>query len=156
MATKQKDNKTLRQSILDAGLTNSFGAESGAHRDNIALPERVERLLTLIKKPMQTIKGEMLCMAMYDIEDDKVRRLLANYLLRVGFIRIQKSVYVGRLQRKKLRQLQIDLAEVNELYENTDSIIILPLHGDSLADGKLIGKEVNLSMLLTKPNVIII
>lgn len=156
MAVKDNNNKTLRAAILKAGIQNSFGARSGAHRENIPLPERVERLLDLIKKPMQTIKGEILCMAMYDIEDNKVRVLLAKYLLRTGFIRIQKSVYVGRLLRKNLRKLQADLAEVNELYENADSIIILPLHGESLADGKIIGKEVNLSMLLTRPNVIVI
>lgn len=156
MATTDKSKKSLREAVLKAGISNSFGTGSGAHRENIPLPERVERMLSLIKKPMQTIKGEILCMAMYDIEDNKVRGLLAKYLLRVGFIRIQKSVYVGRLLRKNLRKLQADLAEVNELYENSDSIIILPLHGESLADGKIIGKEVNLSMLLTRPNVIVI
>lgn len=156
MAATKAINRSLREAILRAGISHQMPLESGAHRGNVPLPERVDRLLKLIEKPMQTIQGELLCLAMYDIEDNKVRTLLAKYLLRIGFIRIQKSVYVGRILRKNLRKLQDDLAEVNELYENRDSIILMPLHGESLADGKLIGKEVNLTILLSKPRVVII
>lgn len=151
-----KDRKTLRWMIEKAGLQNGLGTAAGGHREGVALPERVEILLDLIRKPMSTIKGEMLCMAMYDIENDRVRTMMAKYLLRHGFIRIQKSVYVARITRKKLRKVQEDLAEVNEVYENSDSIILLPLHGESLADGKIIGKEVNLTMLLNPPPVVVI
>lgn len=35
-------------------------------------------------------------MVVYDISDDEVRNLVANKLLKMGFTRIQKSVYVRR------------------------------------------------------------
>ena len=156
MKTDNGKKNSLRSMIEKAGLQCSLGTAAGGHKEYMDLPERMELLLKMIRRPMGALKGEILCMAMYDIEDDRVRNLMAKYLLRQGFIRIQKSVYVGRLARKRFREIQADLAEVNSIYENADSIILLPLHGESLAEGRIIGKEVNLTMLLDPPSVVII
>lgn len=148
--------KSLYKMMSDAGLLSGHEWASGAHRENIALPERVELLLKILKQPLMTSKGEIICMVMYDIEDNRVRTMLAKFLIRSGFIRIQKSVYVARLTRKKLRVLAGDLAEVNECYENKDSIIVMPLMNDSLHESRLIGKKVDLQMIISQPNVVFI
>lgn len=43
----------------------------------------------------------------YDFADDRLRLRFADKLLEYGLIRMQKSVFVGDLNRKKLRDLKV-------------------------------------------------
>lgn len=96
----------------------------------------------------------MLYLVMYDIEDDRVRTMIAKYLLRKGCIRIQKSVYLADTPREVFEEIATTLKEVNQLYDNHDSIILLPLSIDELRSMKIIGKDVDLSLFTDPPNLL--
>lgn len=137
-----------------AGLGKPAALISAAHRENIPLPERVNFLIELLAQPLNAMQAESIYMLMYDIENNSVRRLVAKYLERLGFIRIQKSVYFARLSEVSRRNVVETLREINEVYENNDSIVLLPLTAEQLKNGHLLGKELHINMLIHKPRVV--
>jgi CRISPR-associated protein Cas2 len=84
---------------------------------------------------------------MYDIESNKVRYNIAKYLERMGCIRIQKSIFLADLDITKYKSIRQDLAEVQSLYENHDSIIISPISTDLLKSMTIIGQSINLDII---------
>jgi len=56
------------------------------------LDERAQKILGLSGNARKR-KDRMLFFVMYDIESDKVRRLIVKYLIREGCTRIQKSIF---------------------------------------------------------------
>lgn len=61
----------------------------------------------------------------YDISDDKIRNELSNFLKSEGFIRIQKSVFLGGINKKYMYKKFKELSE--RIDKIKDSIIIFPL-----------------------------
>lgn len=84
---------------------------------------------------------------MYDIESNKVRPLVAKYLLRMGCTRVQNSIFLGDLPPDKVSKIRSDLAEVQESYENQDSILVVPISTDNLQAMKIIGKNINIDII---------
>lgn len=93
---------------------------------------------------------------LYDIEKDKVRTLVAKYLLSKGCIRIQKSVFLAHTDNKKFDEIRQTLVEVNEVYNNQDSIIMIPLNVSDARSMKLIGQNVNIDQIIDPPNTVFI
>ncbi|HRP56371.1 CRISPR-associated endonuclease Cas2 [Agriterribacter sp.] len=117
------------------------------------LNERIKQILHIIKdKPMKAT--ETLSMILYDIEDNKVRNLIAKYLLEKGCIRIQKSVYMLRANPKLYTEICRTLKEVQECYENTDSILLVPIPHNTPRSMQIIGKDIQITSLVDKPNVL--
>lgn len=87
----------------------------------------------------------MIFFVMYDIESDRVRKQIADYLIEKGCERIQKSVYVANLPAQTYAEIGHDLKEVQEAYDNQDSILVLPISGDQLSAMRIIGEEIDLS-----------
>lgn len=93
-------------------------------------------------------------MVMYDIENNKVRREVAKYLIGQGCIRIQKSVYLASMAHERYQQIVETLTEVQQYYENVDSILILPVNTSDARAMKIIGKDIQVQTIIDKPNTL--
>jgi len=118
------------------------------------LPGRVDRLLGYLERAVRLDPNAMFCLIMYDIADNKIRNYIAKYLLQEGCQRIQKSVYLARLPSKKIRDIRQTLQEVNDMYDNEDSIMILPLGDAEVEKLSLIGKSVDMQLVIDRPNTL--
>ncbi len=118
------------------------------------LEERVDFLLGVIGNKKQSTDYHMLFFVMYDIESDKVRYNVVKYLERMGCHRIQKSIFLADLVREKYDAIRNDLAEVQALYDNHDSIIICPVSTELLNSMKIIGKTINIDVITKSKNTL--
>lgn len=119
------------------------------------LPLRIKIILGIIQS--QPIKATtMNYLILYDIEKDKVRNLVAKYLLSKGCIRIQKSVFLAHTGHQKFDEIKNTLSEINEVYQNADSIILIPLNVSDARSMKLIGQNVNIDQIIDPPNTVFI
>jgi len=142
LSPRQEDQAALDESKTDIPF-----------RPNEALSERVKKLLDIIQsEPLKAT--DMLSLIMYDIEDNKVRTLIAKYLIEKGAVRIQKSVYMLRAESKLYREIIETLKEIQSCYENADSIIAVPIPSNTPGSMQIIGKDVQIDTLVNKPNVL--
>ncbi len=118
-----------------------------------SLNERIERI-TGVFRHYENKPGHMIYFIMYDIENNKVRNSIAKYLLRKGCIRVQKSIFIADSDRKKYDELNTTLREVQAMYENNDSIFFVPVSVDEIRAMKIIGKNVDFSMVIDTPNTL--
>jgi len=116
------------------------------------LPVRIKILLDIFQKPIK--KTDTMYLIMYDIEDNKVRTQIAKYLIRAGCIRIQKSVYIAQTARKQYLAIKETLSEVQQMYENNDSVLIVPVSRDELKAMNVIGKNIDISLFTEDPNTL--
>ncbi len=123
---------------------------------SVALPQLLEDWLTWLGKQPQKRPEEMYCFICYDIESDKIRRLVARLLEREGCVRVQKSVFFSRIHRKRHARLTELLREIQQLYENQDSIMLLPVGEDMLNSLQCIGKTVDIDQIMAPKNTIFI
>jgi CRISPR-associated protein Cas2 len=133
----------LKKAILKASKQKIF-SDKTYDEELTQLVERINQLQSLIKEKKQR---NMLYFVMYDIENDKVRRLIAKYLERKGLIRIQKSIFVANTPHNVYQEIKQTLQEVQEAYENNDSIIIVPVSTDEIKAMKVIGKNVDIEII---------
>ncbi len=85
---------------------------------------------------------------MYDIESNKVRRLVNKYLLKKGCFRVQRSIFLADLSPDKYEQIRSDLSEVQSYYENKDSILIVPVSTELIKSMKVIGKNIDVDIIM--------
>ena len=93
---------------------------------------------------------------MYDISDDKVRKYVADFLLREGMTRVQRSVFIGKRPVRAYRELADKLHGINAMYTNWDSILVMPVPEEKMRAMRVIGLNLDLRVLLTRPNVVVI
>jgi len=118
-----------------------------------SLEARIQSIFDIIQTPSRP-KSNMLFFVMYDIESNKVRYNIVKYLERQGCMRIQKSIFLADLDVEKYQTIREDLAEVQSLYDNHDSIIVCPVSLDLLKSMKVIGKNVNMDVILKDKNTL--
>jgi len=75
----------------------------------------------------------------YDIEDDKIRKKAADFLLENGGVRVQKSVFELNVENPKLREIKSGLKKFK--IEKTDSIRYYHLCKDCAAKMEASGIE---------------
>ncbi len=117
------------------------------------LDERIKMILGLSDNARKR-KDRMLFFVMYDIESNKVRRLVVKYLLREGCTRIQKSIFLADRPIETYNRIKKDLAEVQAAYDNDDSIIVLPVTTDYLRMMKVIGKNIDVDIITHNKNTL--
>lgn len=117
------------------------------------LDKRIQALFDITKNN-QIPPENMLFLVMYDIENDKVRNEIAKYLIRKGCMRIQKSVYIANLKRKTFDEISKTLREVQQMYENNDSILLIPVSSDEVRAMKIIGQNVDIDLILGNRNTL--
>ena len=74
---------------------------------------------------------------MYDITENKVRNKVVKMLKNKGLMRVQKSIFIGEMNKNQKDELKIFLEM--ETSDVTDSVFIFPTSRDYLYDTDLIG-----------------
>lgn len=118
-----------------------------------SIKERLDFLMGIVNNTKKDATN-MLFFVMYDIESNKVRKEIAKYLEDKGCFRIQKSIFLAELSRSIYEQIKNDLAEVQALYDNHDSIIVCPVATDELRAMKVIGQKVNIDLITHSANTL--
>ncbi len=140
--------------LLESGISDSPRPGNSEEDDSLLpLNARIDKILGLTDKAKKQ-NGRMLFFVMYDIESDKVRRLVVRYLQKSGCIRVQKSIFLAESPMSTYNKIREDLADVQAVYDNQDSIIVLPITTDYLRMMKIIGKEVNLDIITKTKNTL--
>lgn len=121
----------------------------------LPLPLRIQLILGIVQQnPLKATTMNYLIL--YDIAHNKVRGMVAKFLLEKGCIRIQKSVFLAHTNNHKFDEIKQTLVEINDIYENEDSIILIPLNVSDARSMKLIGKNVNIEQIVDRPNTVFI
>ena len=110
------------------------------------LGERIQKLLSLVKN-FKPKANQVVFFVMYDIENNKVRTHIAKYLIKKGCVRIQKSVYLAELKRDQYKEIHQTIKEVQEIYENDDSILFVPIQHNALSSMKIIGQKIEFDFI---------
>ncbi len=118
-----------------------------------SLQVRVDKILGIVNTKNRN-STNMLFFVMYDIESNKVRNLIFKYLKKEGCINIQKSIFIGDLPTEKFSSIKENLLQVQSCYDNEDSIIIVPISTDYLKSMKIIGKQIDLDIVLKNKNTL--
>ena len=116
-----------------------------------SLEERVKQLLGIVSNTKVT---DMLFFVMYDIESNKVRQQIAKYLLKMGCFRVQRSIFLAELDPEKYERIRSDLTEVQSYYDNHDSILIVPVSTDLIKSMKIIGKSIDVDIIMRTKNTL--
>ena len=127
--------------LAQAGVQDSPRPTRHIDQDLDELPSLESRISCLLGIANETSRPttNMIFFTMYDIESNKVRRLIAKYLISKGCTRIQDSIF---------------LAEVQSLYDNHDSIIVCPISTDQLHAMHVIGEQVDVDIITNKRNTL--
>lgn len=139
------------QKIINARLKlpprdNDDGEDTEIDDDIGTLEQRIQKILGIVRNT-KTKDNHMVFFVMYDIRSNKVRRLVFKYLTRKGCTPIQRSIFLAEAPMDVFRQIQSDLAEVQQAYENKDSIIVLPITTDYLRMMKIIGQHIAVDVI---------
>ena len=118
----------------------------------VSLEQRIQDILGIINKKHSQFR--MTFFVMYDIENNKVRNQVVKYLLRKGCMRIQKSIFLADLEHEVYAQIKDDLTAVQACYENSDSIIVCPISADYLQALRIIGKNIDIDIVLKSRNTL--
>ena len=118
-----------------------------------SLDDRIKLILNINTKTDRKA-GDMLFFIMYDIESNKVRRLIVKYLEQKGCHRVQKSIFLADLPGDVYNQIRNDLAEVQAAYDNYDSILIVPISTDYLNSMKDIKKTIDVDLIMKTKNTL--
>jgi len=116
------------------------------------LEERIERILSIYHKTKNA--WDMIYFVMYDIENTKVRTQIAKYLKKNGCVRVQRSVFLASSSREKFTEIHQTLKQVQEFYDNNDSIVVVPVSADSLRSMKVIGQQLSIDLALGNRNTL--
>jgi CRISPR-associated protein Cas2 len=145
----------VMRKFIRAGIDESPppNRQSVTYDELTSIEERIEKILGLVNREDRPA-GNMIFFVMYDIEDNKVRRYIAKYLLKYGCARIQRSVFLADLPNSKYDQIRKDLTEVQAAYENADSILIVPISTDYLTSMKIIGQTIDVDVITGKKNTL--
>ncbi|NLI75618.1 MAG: CRISPR-associated endonuclease Cas2 [Candidatus Riflebacteria bacterium] len=83
-------------------------------------------------------EGELLVWVVYDISLDKTRTKLAKLCKKRGLSRVQKSVFLGTLNRTEIDELALMFRDAIE--ESEDSVYIFPMCQPDFQKTRLIGR----------------
>ena len=159
----KRNNALNTQNLLEilkkSGLIDNRIDQNTYHSTNLddkldSLSLRINKILELIKQHKPK-RQTMLYFVMYDIENNKVRRLIARYLEKKGLIRIQKSIFVANTNAQTHEEIRKTLKEVQEAYDNNDSIVIVPISSDEIKSMKIIGKNIDIDLILGNTHTLI-
>jgi len=91
----------------------------------------------------------------YDIEADNLRSKIADKILRIGFERIQYSVFVGLLDRKRLTLLMEELNRLidTQKYPN-DKLYVIEVPVERIQKMKMLGKPLDTDYLTGNKDVL--
>jgi CRISPR-associated endonuclease Cas2 len=144
--------RKLKKSGIEGSPPANKRWDDGTEVEEIST--RIQRILGIFDRQNGDPK-RMVYFVMYDIENNKVRALIAKYLLKKGCTRVQKSIFLADTERKVFDEIQKDLKDVQECYDNDDSILMVPVSFDLLQSMKMMGKNVDFDLILKRRNTLI-
>lgn len=155
---KKKVDLTFPQKLAKlkhAGIQGAkmLSSENSGWESLDSLDKRIENLLGIVNNPQRKVT-DMLFFVMYDIESNKVRYQVSKYLLKMGCFRIQRSIFLAELSPERYEQIRSDLTEVQSYYENQDSILIVPVSTELLKSMKIIGKTIEVDVIMKTKNTL--
>ena len=83
-------------------------------------------------------KTETLVWIIYDISMDKIRSRVAKLCKNAGLYRVQKSAFLGSIERKRLQELADMIDAIKD--EQTDSVYIFPMCEADFKKVRLLGQ----------------
>lgn len=153
LSLKEMLRKELEAGFSDNNRPISTATAQDDASELLPLPMRVKTILGIADNPNRNA-GNMLFFVMYDIESNKVRTQVAKYLINQGCTRIQASIFLADTTHEKYDKIREDLAEVQACYENHDSILVVPISTDYLKSMKVIGKDINVDIIMRNRNTL--
>lgn len=156
MPRKKKvfDFASAMRRLQETGISKPVSRPNRDCLDTLpTITERVRMIMGVIDQPKRKTT-DMIFFVMYDIEDNRVRRLVVKYLEQKGCHRVQKSIFLADLPSSEFVQIRSDLAEVQAVYDNNDSILLVPISTDYLNSMKIIGKAIDVDLILKRKNVL--
>jgi CRISPR-associated protein Cas2 len=87
----------------------------------------------------------MLVWVIYDIVEDKTRTLMARACKQYGLYRVQKSAFLGNLNKNEIDELSIKSRDLID--EDGDSVFIFPMCEDDFKKVKLLGQAFDKSLV---------
>lgn len=159
MPKRKKKPFSLQQAAARIKKAAATTALPSLKPDDDALLPAEQRLKALYEQLEKTgfRKAEyMFCFIMYDIEDNKVRRLVAKYLEKNGCLRIQRSVFFASLHRSLYKKMFDDLRDIQQMYDNHDTIIFLPAGEEMIHRIGCIGQQFEFELLSQSKSTIFI
>ena len=157
--TKKEKKKELSfveamDKLRKAGIAHTPAPDRPPHHSDMpSFEERMKEVLGIVNQQNRPI-GNMLFFVMYDIESDKVRRLVVKYLQRKGCTRVQKSIFLADLPTEQYQKIRADLTEVQSAYDNDDSILVVPISTDHLRSMKIIGQSIAIDVIMHSKNTL--
>ena len=142
--------------IKNAGLSNVKPLQSPQAEDPVPfnnLEQRIKQILELYRLHHNN-PAKMIFFVMYDIEDHKIRHQIAKYLIRKGCIRVQKSIFLAQTHRERFQEIYNTIKEVQEIYDNNDSVFLIPVSVDEIRAMKIIGQQIDLDLILENRNTL--
>ena len=156
MKQKKKELTFVQKMLLHhkAGFTHTGTSPQITRKDQIAsLPERIKKILEITNRDHLTA-SKMLYFIMYDIENNKVRTSIAKYLIKNGCLRVQKSIFFAESERNVFNKINSDLKHIQKLYENDDSIFMVPVSADQMRAMKIIGQNTDFDLIIGNKNTL--
>ena len=144
----------LMAKLQNAGLYQNNQLVKSEANNFGELPSVVERVNSITEqlKTNSKNKNNMFCFITYDITSSRVRRNVAKYLIRNGFIRVQYSVFFASVERKTFLEIHKTLKKINEMYDNHDSIFFIPFGEDILNKTRVVGKSIDFELISEQKN----
>ncbi|MDD3722738.1 MAG: CRISPR-associated endonuclease Cas2 [Lutibacter sp.] len=140
--------------LRNAGLTQGHNINI-KRDDNDELADIDERIKYLMNFTSQSFKNsDMVFFVMYDIENNKIRTEIAKYLKRNGCYRVQKSIFIAKKDREQYNEICQTLKEVQECYDNDDSIFIVPVSTDEIKAMKVLGQNIDFDLIFGNKNTL--
>ena len=87
----------------------------------------------------------MLTWVIYDIVDTKKRTRIAKACKNIGLYRVQKSVFLGNLNKNEIDEIAIRCKDIID--EDEDSVYIFPMCEDDFKKVKLLGQAFDKSLV---------
>ena len=72
----------------------------------------------------------------------------------MGCFRIQRSIFLADLTPERFEKIRTELTEVQSYYENEDSILIVPVSTDLLKSMRIIGKSLDVDIIMRTKNTL--
>jgi len=82
--------------------------------------------------------SSILIWVLYDISDDKKRNRVAKYCKKAGLLRVQKSAFLGKLEKSRFDELSEQCKEI--INEDEDSLYLFPFCEDDFKKIKVHGQ----------------
>ena len=160
MVSKENGSELYMSEVMQrlkyAGINENRPINLRNNSDEDALPsigQRIQQILGVVNSSTRKLYS-MLFFVMYDIASNKVRCQVAKYLLRQGCTRIQNSIYLADLSLDKYEQIRSDLTEVQAVYDNEDSILVVPISTDYHQAIRMIGKSIAVDIIMRTKNTL--